>query len=58
MCPVKGALEAMADIDESLVDNPLIFPDDATLARSHVFRALTPEEETRYNEAFQAVIGN
>lgn len=58
ICPVKGAQEAMADIDESLVDNPLIFPDDATLARSHVFRALTPEEETRYNEAFQAVIGN
>lgn len=58
ICPVKGAKEAMADIDESLVDNPLIFPDDATLARSHVFRALTPEEETRYNEAFQAVIGN
>lgn len=58
ICPVKGAQEAMADIDESLVDNPLIFPDDAALARSHVFRALTPEEETRYNEAFQAVIGN
>lgn len=56
--PVKGAREAMAEVDESLADNPLIFPDEATLARSRVFRALTPEEETTYNEAFQAVIGN
>lgn len=58
ICPVQGAKEAMAAIDESLVDNPLIFPDEATLSRAHVFRALTPEEETAYNEAFQAVIGN
>ncbi|NTW41147.1 MAG: spermidine/putrescine ABC transporter substrate-binding protein [Cellulomonadaceae bacterium] len=58
ICPVQGAREAMADIDPSLVDNPLIFPDDATLAKAHVFRALTPEEETTYNEAFQGVIGN
>jgi spermidine/putrescine transport system substrate-binding protein len=56
--PVKGAKEAMAEIDESLADNPLIFPDDATLARSRVFRALTAEEETKYNDAFQGVIGN
>ncbi len=58
ICPVEGAKEAMADIDPSLVDNPLIFPDEATLAQSYVFRALTAEEETRYNEAFQGVIGN
>ncbi len=45
-------------IDPTLVDNPLIFPDDATLAKSHVFRALTADEETKYNKAFQTVIGN
>jgi len=58
ICPVEGAKEAMADIDPELVDNQLIFPDESTLAQSRVFRALTAEEETRYNEAFQGVIGN
>ena len=58
VCPVEGAKAAMADIDPTLVDNQLIFPDESTLAKSHVFRALTADEETRYNEAFQAVIGN
>ncbi len=58
ICPVQGAREAMADIAPELVENALIFPDDTTLARAHVFRALTPEEETRYNDAFQGVIGN
>uniref|UniRef100_UPI003569C9A4 extracellular solute-binding protein n=1 Tax=Actinotalea sp. TaxID=1872145 RepID=UPI003569C9A4 len=58
ICPVEGAKEEMAAIDPELVDDQLIFPDESTLAQSRVFRALTPEEETRYNEAFQAVIGN
>lgn len=58
ICPVAGAREAMAEFDPSLVENPLIFPDDEMLARSHVFRALSADEETRYNEEFQAVIGN
>ncbi len=58
ICPVQGAREAMEAIDPTLVENPLIFPDDATLERAHVFRALSADEETRYNEEFQAVIGN
>ncbi|MBX9246340.1 spermidine/putrescine ABC transporter substrate-binding protein [Actinotalea ferrariae] len=58
ICPVEGAREAMDAFDPSLAENPLIFPDDATLARSHVFRALSAEEETRYNDEFQSVIGN
>ncbi|MCL3860218.1 spermidine/putrescine ABC transporter substrate-binding protein [Actinotalea sp. K2] len=58
ICPVEGAREAMEAIDPELVDNQLIFPDDETLSRSHVFRALSPEEETRYNNEFQSVIGN
>ena len=56
--PVEGAREAMAEFDPSLVENQLIFPDDETLSRAHVFRALSAEEETKYNEEFQAVIGN
>lgn len=58
ICPVEGAREAMEQIDPALAENPLIFPDDAWLSRSSVFRALDPEEETRYNDAFQTVIGN
>ena len=50
--------QAMEQFDPSLVENQLIFPSDETLARAHVFRALTAEEETRYSDAFQTVIGN
>lgn len=56
--PVVGAREAMEQFDPSLVDNQLIFPSEETLARAHVFRSLTAEEETRYSDAFQRVIGN
>jgi len=57
ICPVEGAQAAMADIDPTLVDNPLIFPDDATLAKSFVFRSLTPAEETKYNGDFLTAVG-
>jgi spermidine/putrescine transport system substrate-binding protein len=53
--PVVGAREAMADIAPELVDDPLIFPDDETLARAHIFRALSNDEQQRYSEAFEAV---
>lgn len=56
--PVDGAREAMQDVDPSLVDNQLIFPDEATLSTVSVFRSLTPEEETKYQADFQRVIGN
>ena len=58
ICPVQGAKEAMEAFAPELVDNQLIFPDESTLSGSYVFRALSPEEETTYNEAFQSVIGN
>ena len=57
ICPVEGAQAAMVDVDPSLVDNPFIFPDDATLAKSAVFRSLTPEEETKYNGDFLTAVG-
>jgi spermidine/putrescine transport system substrate-binding protein len=56
--PVDGAREAMQEVDPSLVDNQLIFPNEETLATVSVFRSLTPEEETRYQADFQRVIGN
>ncbi|WP_129337707.1 ABC transporter substrate-binding protein [Cellulomonas endophytica] len=55
--PVEGAREAMEEVDPDLVDNPLIFPDEATLSQVKVFRTLTPEEEERWNGAFLEVIG-
>ena len=55
--PVTGAQEAMADIDESLVDNELIFPTDKTLDQTFDFKSLTPDEEREYEDLFQSVIG-
>lgn len=55
--PVEGAKEAMADFDESLVDNDLIFPPDELLANTFDFRTLDEDENKQYQEAFQGVIG-
>jgi spermidine/putrescine transport system substrate-binding protein len=55
--PVVGAQEAMADVDESLVENELIFPTEETLSRVHQVRMLTPEEEEDFNGRFLDVIG-
>lgn len=56
--PVKGAKEAMAEIDPALVDNQWIFPSDETLANSYVFMTLTPEQNDKYEREFQTAIGN
>ncbi len=58
ICPVQGAREAMEQIDPELVDDPLIFPDEDTLAQAKVFRELTPDEDRQFNADFQRVIGN
>ena len=55
--PVKGAKEALLKTDPTTANNQLIFPSDATLAQSHVFMGLTEAQETKYNKAFQALIG-
>jgi len=56
--PVKGAQEAMAEIDPSLVDNQWIFPNEETLSNSYVFMTLTPEQNEQYEREFQKAIGN
>ncbi len=53
--PVAGAQEAMAEIDPEMVDNQLIFPNEETLAKAHIFRALTNAEQQKYNAEFEAV---
>ncbi len=55
--PVEGAQEAMADIDPEFVDQPLIFPDDETLANAYIYRALDEDEETTLNERVAEATG-
>ena len=54
--PVVGAKEAAMAIDPELAENQLIFPNEETLATSHVFRGLSAAEEQTYNAAFQKVL--
>jgi spermidine/putrescine transport system substrate-binding protein len=60
--PVKGAREALAASEDpevaALADDPLMFPDDATLARVHIFRDLAADEEAFLNDEFSRVTGN
>ncbi len=56
--PVEGAQEEMEKIDPELADNPLIFPDEATLAKAKVFMALDEDAgDGTTTEKFQQVIG-
>jgi spermidine/putrescine transport system substrate-binding protein len=57
ICPVEGARKAMEKIDASLVDNEWIFPTADNLAHAHIFRTLTPAEETQFTSDFQKVLG-
>jgi spermidine/putrescine transport system substrate-binding protein len=56
--PVKGAKEALAADDPELAENPLIFPPDDVLANLHIFKGLSEEEESAFNDAFSEVTGN
>jgi spermidine/putrescine transport system substrate-binding protein len=56
ICPVKGAKEAIAEIDPALAKNPLIFPDEATLAKVKIFDAKAADDK-ELKELFQAVVG-
>jgi spermidine/putrescine transport system substrate-binding protein len=56
ICPVEGADEEIRAIDESLADNPLIFPDEATLSNVKIFDA-EAADDPELKTAFQAVIG-
>jgi spermidine/putrescine transport system substrate-binding protein len=57
ICPVQGAREEMEKIDPDLVDNPLIFPDDETLAKTMAFMALDEKQITQYEGEFADVTG-
>ncbi|MEV2240048.1 spermidine/putrescine ABC transporter substrate-binding protein [Micromonospora sp. NPDC049891] len=57
ICPVQGAQAEMEKIDPELAENPLIFPDEAMLAKAKVFMALDEQQEREYETKFQQVIG-
>jgi len=57
ICPVKGAREEMEKIDPSLVDNPLIFPDDETLSNTFDFMPLDDRQTTQFEGDWSDVTG-
>ena len=57
ICPVNGVKEVLEKQDPELAENPLIFPDEAFLEDTFIFRGLKPEEERELDDAFQRVIG-
>ncbi len=48
ICPVEGAREEMEKIDPSLVDNPLIFPDEKMLEGAFAFQSLDDRLQLAY----------
>ena len=58
ICPVKGAREEMTKIDKTLVDNPLIFPDDAFLKTTHSSRLIDEKTQLTYTSAWLKVTGS
>lgn len=57
VCPVEGARAEMEKIDPSLVDNPLIFPTEDYLAKTHGFMALDEAKASQYEKDFADVTG-
>ncbi|WP_024357676.1 ABC transporter substrate-binding protein [Leucobacter chironomi] len=56
--PVAGAQDAMAQLNPELAENPLIFPDEEMSKRIFDMRSLTAEEDNRYSQAYQRILGN
>lgn len=56
-CPVKGAQEAMADVDPELADNELIFPSTEMMQRMHTYMPLPAEQNQKYQSMFDTALG-
>ncbi|MFI5691620.1 spermidine/putrescine ABC transporter substrate-binding protein [Kribbella sp. NPDC051586] len=57
ICPVQGAKKAMETVDPDVVDDPLIFPDEATLAKTASFMPLDTAKAALYETDFNLAIG-
>ena len=55
--PVEGVREELEKIDPDLANDPLIFPDEATLAGTQSFALLPEDVEDEFDAAFSAIIG-
>jgi spermidine/putrescine transport system substrate-binding protein len=56
ICPVQGAKEAMEKIDPSLVDAPLIFPDEEFMANTFAFMSVDDDTAKQYDTDFSQAI--
>jgi spermidine/putrescine transport system substrate-binding protein len=57
ICPVTGARKAMETVDPDVVDDPLIFPDAAMLAKTSSFMPLDTAKAALYEADFNLAIG-
>jgi spermidine/putrescine transport system substrate-binding protein len=55
--PVEGVREELAKLDPALAEDPLLFPDEATLANTRTFAQLPEDVEAQYDAAFSAITG-
>ena len=56
--PVKGAKEVLEADDPDMAANPLIFPPDDVLSKVKIFKGLSEDEESAFNDRFSEVTGN
>ena len=54
---VQEVLAAGDDTEKALAESPLLFPDEATLAKLHVFANLDEETEAAFDERFAEITG-
>ncbi len=55
--PVAGVQAELEKIDPELAVNPLLFPDDATVARTFAFANLAEDVEAEYDARFAEITG-
>jgi spermidine/putrescine transport system substrate-binding protein len=55
--PVAGVREEVEKLDADLANDPLVFPDDETLANTKGFASLPEDVEAEYDAAFSAITG-
>ena len=57
VCPVKGAQEAMLEVDPELAENELIFPSGETMQRLHSYMSLNADQTQKYQSSFEKALG-
>jgi spermidine/putrescine transport system substrate-binding protein len=55
--PVKDIAHLIKALDPGAESNPLLFPDDAVVAKSHSFQFMSPELESKMNDLFADLRG-